>query len=119
MRILIVTILASMLMLPSLALAKRVPSPKVAPITHQGVRYVVPNDKGTAAYVEAWDVATGKRLWKKTVFTTWLNPFVEHCIQSVFIRDMRVEDGYLVFVSEKEKSYFLDLKTKRVRKVKA
>ena|SRR5438477_13186270 len=118
MRILTATILASMLMLPSLALAKRGPAPKVEPITNQGIRYVVPNDKGTDAYVEAWDVATGKRLWKKTVFTTWINPFLEHCIQWVFIRDMRLDDGHLVIVGEKDKTYSLDLKTKHVRKVK-
>ena len=103
-------------MLPSLALAKRIPAPKVEPVFHEGVRYVVPNDKGTDAYIEAWDVATGKRLWKKTVFTTWINPIKEHCIQWVFINAMRRDDGHLIISSEKGKSYSLDLKTKSVRK---
>jgi hypothetical protein len=118
MRTFTAILLLSVLMLPSLALAKRIPAPKVESIVHEGVRYVAPNDKGTDAYVEAWDVATGKRLWKKTVFTTWINPIKEHCIQWVFIREMRREDGHLVISSERGKSYSLDLKTKRVRKLK-
>ena len=118
MRIFTTTILMSVLMFPSLALAKRVPAPKIKPIIHEGVRYVAPNDQGTVAYIEAWDVATGKRLWKRTVFTTWINPIMEHCIQWVFIQDMRLDDGRLVITSEKDKIYSLDLKTKRVRKLK-
>lgn len=86
MRTFTATLLLTMLILPSLAFAKRIPAPKVEPIVHEGVRYVAPNDKGTDAYIEAWNVATGKRLWKKTVFTTWINPIKEHCIQWVFIR---------------------------------
>ena len=111
-------LLVSMLMIPSVALAKRIPAPTVEPIVHEGVRYVAPNDKGTDAYIEAWEVATGKRLWKRTVFTTWINPMKEHCIQWVFIKEMQRDDGHLVISSEKGRSYSLDLKTKRVSKLK-
>lgn len=53
MRTFIATLLLSVLMLPSLALAKRIPAPKVEPVVHEGVRYVAPNDKGTDGYIEA------------------------------------------------------------------
>jgi len=46
------------LLLPSLALAKRLAPAEVEPVIHQGVRYIAPNDDGRRAYIEAWDVQT-------------------------------------------------------------
>jgi hypothetical protein len=118
MRFFKLTIITSLLILPAVALAKRIPPPKIEPIIYDGIKYVAPNDKGTSAYVEAWDAVTGKRLWKRTVFRTWINPFVEHCIQWVFIQNMRVDNAHLIMVSEKGRTYDLDLKTRRVRNLK-
>jgi hypothetical protein len=50
------------LLLPSLALAKRVAPAKVQPVIHQGVRYIAPNDDGRRAYIEGWDVPTNKKI---------------------------------------------------------
>jgi len=50
------------LMTPLLVQAKHIAPPHVQSITNRGVRYVVPNDKGRQAYVEAWDVQSGKKL---------------------------------------------------------
>lgn len=103
---------------PAAVLAKRIPAPVVEPIVHNGVRYTVPNDKGTKGYVVAWDAATGKKLWKTTIFRKCICPFLEHDVQWVFIRQMRLEEGRLLIVSERVKAYSLDLKTRRVKKVK-
>jgi hypothetical protein len=43
------------LLLPNLALAKRVAPAKVEPVVYQGVRYIAPNDDGRRAYIEARD----------------------------------------------------------------
>ncbi len=107
------------LFVPQLAvLAKRLPAPVIEPIIHEGVRYTVPNDKGTVGYVVASDAATGKQLWKKTLFRTCICPLLEHDVQWVFIKQMRLEGERLIFVNERGKAYALDLKTRKVKKLK-
>ena len=94
------------------------PAPVIEPVVCEGVRYTVPNDKGTVGYVVATDLASGKELWRKTVFRVCLCPLIEHDVQWVFIRQMRREGGRLILVNERGKTYSLDLKTRRVRKLK-
>lgn len=111
-------VLLAALVLPMAAFAKRSPAPVIEPVVHEGVRYTVPNDRGTVGYVVAWNVATGQQLWKKTLFRKWICPCFEHDVQWVFIRQMRRDGERLIFVSERDKSYALDLKTRRVKKLK-
>ncbi len=103
------------LLLPSLALAKRVAPAKVEPVIHQGVRYIAPNDDGRRAYIEAWDIQTNKKLWDLTIFTTRIDPTLEDDVQWVFIKALNIRDGALVVTSERDKIYRVDLKTKTVR----
>ena len=103
------------LLLPSLALAKRVAPAKVEPVIHQGVRYIAPNDDGRRAYIEAWDIQTNKKLWDLTIFTTRIDPTLEDDVQWVFIKALNIRDGALIVTSERDKIYRVDLKTKTVR----
>jgi hypothetical protein len=102
------------LLLPSLALAKRIAPAKVEPVIHQGVRYIAPNDDGRRAYIEAWDVQTNKKLWDLTIFTNRIDPTLEEDVQWVFIKELNIRDGALVVTSEHDKIYRGDLKTKTV-----
>jgi hypothetical protein len=102
------------LLLPSLALAKRVAPAKVDPVIYQGVRYIAPNDDGRRAYIEAWDVQTKKKLWDLTIFTNRIDPALEEDVQWVFIKELNIQDGALVVTSEHDKIYRVDLKTKTV-----
>jgi hypothetical protein len=106
---------AGALLLPSLALAKRVAPAKVEPVIYQGVRYIAPNDDGRRAYIEARDVQTNKKLWDLTIFTNRSDPTLEEDVQWVFIRALNIRDGALVVTSERHKIYRVDLKTKTVR----
>ena len=110
-------VLIGLFVLPLAVLAKRIPAPVVEPVVHKGVRYMVPNDKGTNGYVVARDASTGKLLWKKTIFRKWICPLLEHDVQWVFIMQMRLDGERLIFVSERDKIYSLDLKTRRVKKL--
>jgi hypothetical protein len=101
-------------LLPGLALAKRAAPAKVEPVIHQDVRYIVPNDDGRRAYIEAWDVQTNKKLWDLTVFTNRIDPKLEEDAQHVFIKMLRVRDGTLIVISERGETYRVDLKTKAV-----
>ena len=102
------------LLLPSLALAKRVAPAKIEPVVHQGVRYIAPNDDGRRAYIEARDVQTNKKLWDLTIFTNRIDPTLEEDVQWVFIKALNIRDGALVVTSERDKIYRVDLKTKTV-----
>jgi hypothetical protein len=102
------------LVLPSLALAKRVAPARVEPVIHQAVRYIAPNDDGCRAYIEAWDVQTNKKLWDLTIFTNRIDPTLEEDVQWVFIKALNIRDGALIVTSERDKIYRVDLKTKTV-----
>ena len=84
---------AAALLLPGLAIAKRVALAKVEPVVHQGVRYIAPNDDGRRAYIEAWDVRTNKKLWDLTIFTNRIDPKLEEDVQWIFIRTRALETG--------------------------
>src|SRR5437773_4466507 len=96
---------AAALLLPSLALAKRVAPAEVKPVVHQGVRYIAPNDDGRRAYIEAWDVQTNKKLWDLTIFTNRIDPKLEEDVQHVFIKTLNVQEGTLTVTSERGKTY--------------
>ena len=68
---------AAALLLPSLALAKRVAPAEIKPVVHQGVRYIAPNDDGHRAYIEARDVQTNKKLWDLTILVNRIDPKLE------------------------------------------
>jgi len=102
------------LMVPSLALAKRIAPAKVEPVVHQGVRYIAPNDDGRRAYIEAWDIRTNKKLWDLTIFTNRIDPTLEEDVQWVFIKALNIRNGTLIVTSERDKIYRVDLKTKTV-----
>ncbi len=101
-------------LLSGLASAKRAAPAKVEPVIYEGVRYVVPNDDGRRAYIEAWDVQTDKRLWDLTVFTNRIDPKLEEDVQWVFVDKLSVRDGALIVTSERGKTYQVDLKTKAI-----
>jgi len=112
---LVLVLVAAPLLLPSLALAKRVAPAKVEPVTYQGVRYIAPNDDGRRAYIEARDVRTNKKLWDLTIFTNRIDPTIEEDVQWVFIKALNIRDGALIVTSERDKIYRVGLKTKTVR----
>jgi len=110
----VIILVATALLMPSLALAKRTAPAKVEPVIHQGIRYIAPNDDGRRAYIEAWDVRTNKRLWDLTIFTNRIDPKLEEDVQHVFIKTLNVRDGMVIVTSERGETYRVDLKTKAV-----
>jgi hypothetical protein len=103
------------LLVPLAAQAKRVPPPKVEPVVHDGVKYVAPNDEGRRGYIQAWDTNANKMLWEVTVFRNTINPALEEDVQWVFIKELKIEAGKLIVVSERNRAYSVDLKTRAVK----
>jgi hypothetical protein len=112
------TMLVSVLT-PFLARARHVNPPLVPAITNNNVRYVVPNDEGRRAYVEAWDLQTGVKLWSKTVFTHWYIPLLSNeCMHYEWIKSMALTKENLVLTSERGRVYKLNILTQWVRLTK-
>ena len=104
----------SMLLLSQLAGAKRIAPVSVEPIVYEGTRYVAPNDQGRRGYIQAWDVATNKKLWELTIFTNRIDPNLEEDVQWVFINALRVQDGRVLVTSERGNIYQVDPSTKTI-----
>lgn len=96
------------------AYAKRAAPKPVPPVIWQGVEYRAPLDVEKIGHVQAFDQASGQKLWETTVYTIMINPLVEQDVQWVFISEMYVLDGKLVITNERGKSFRIDLKTGRV-----
>jgi hypothetical protein len=90
------------------------PPAMIEPVIHEGVRYVAPNDDGRRAYIQAWDVKTNKKLWELTVFTNRTDPGLEEDVQWIFINKLIVRDSTLTVISERGRTYRIDLKTKAI-----
>lgn len=110
----LVVILLLTLLPPRLASAKRIAPVKVEPAIYEGIRYVAPNDDGRRGYVEAWNIATNKKLWELTVFINRIDPSLEEDVQWVFIKALNVQDGRVMVTSERGNTYQVDLKTKAI-----
>jgi hypothetical protein len=104
---------------PHLAYAKRTAAPKVEPVVYERVRFTAPNDNGRRAYVQAWDAETGRKLWEVTVFRNFIRPWMEECVQWVFVRELRIVNGKLIVLAERDRLYSVDLKTRAVGKLKS
>ncbi len=108
------------LLTPLMVHAKHVAPPEIQSITNNGVRYVVPNDRGLRAYVEAWDVQKGGKLWAKTIFTHWyIPPFGTECIHYEYLASMYLVKDELVLTSERGRIYALNIHTRALRRMKS
>src|SRR5215469_16214555 len=111
----LIAIAALLLLLwPASAYAKRKAPAPVPPVIWNGVKYVAPLHVGQIGLVQAFDLASGNRLWETKVYHVWIIPFAEEDGQWIFVSGMQVQDGKLVVTNEAGKTYRLDLQTGRV-----
>lgn len=101
----VASLIAVGLLLATEGMAKRAGPPSVSPVVHEGVRYVAPNDDGRRGYVQAFDAASGKKLWEATVFRNPIQPRIEEDVQWVFIKSLRIREGRLIVTDEKDRQY--------------
>src|SRR5688572_12745312 len=100
------------------ASAKRVNPPEVPALQADEVEYRAPNE-GTAkgqGVVEAWDIRTGTRLWRRKIYSVWVNPLDEPDNQWVFIKSMSFgrSSNEIVIIDERDRRYVLHTTSKRI-----
>jgi len=117
-RLLIALCLAVAAMITAEAWAKRAGPKPVAPVVHDGVRYVAPNTNGREGKVEARSEKTGTRLWDVVVYTVKIDPNLEEDVQWVFITGLEARGSFLLVTNEKGERFQVDLKTRKAQKVK-
>jgi hypothetical protein len=112
-------IVAAILLSASIATAKHDAPPVVEPVVYRGVRIVVPNDNGARGYVEAYDEATGAKLWDLTIYRVWISPFsfAETDTQWIFIRSVRLVGNTLAITDERDRVFRVDLETRSVERL--
>lgn len=110
----IIIIFSVFFLLVPIVWAKRIPAPKVEPVTHNGIQYVAPNDDGRREYIRAFDVETGKLLKEITLKKNFISPWIQEDVQWFYITKMEVKEGHLVLTDEKNRVF----KVKLLKKIK-
>ena len=101
--------LVGVLFCPLAAFAKRAAPKPVSSVVHNGVEYRARVwDMG---FVEAIDLASHDRLWRRRIYYVWYVPLAEKDCQDIFITSLAIQDGKLLVRNEAGKSYGVDLRT--------
>ena len=96
----------------------KIAGPKpVAPVVHDGVKYLAPNNDGRQGRVEARKADTGEKLWDAVIYTVKIAPNLEEDVQWVFITKLEIAGDKLLATNGKGEQYTLDFKTRKVEKV--
>jgi hypothetical protein len=111
--IIMLAALATFSFLPPVALAKRIPTPKVEPVIHDGIQYIAPNDNGRREYIHALDAKTGELLKEITVKKNFIRFWIEEDVQWFYITKIEVREGYLVVTDEKNRVFKMKLLKKK------
>jgi hypothetical protein len=101
----------------------RPPPPRVAPISHAGIRYEqVKNARSlgfeqVTGYLAAIEEASGKRLWAIKVYDNSVNPELESDVQETYFKSMELGAGAreLQIINEAGKRFLVDLASQKVR----
>jgi hypothetical protein len=97
--------------------AKRAAPKPVAPVVHNGVKFVAPNLDGCEGKIEAINESNGKKLWDVVIYRIKIDPHLEKDVQWVFITKLAIRQNTLQVTTEKNEQFNLDLTTRKVEKV--
>ena len=110
------------LLLTSIAMAKRDAPKDVLPIVTENAVYTAPHVKlpqfstRNPGFVEARHPETKKLLWRIQIYNIKYDPALEQDVQDVFIKTMSLDkkNNSLLISDERSRTYVLDLTTKAV-----
>lgn len=122
-----VFLLIALLSLSIFCFAKRAAPKDVQPVIDHGVKYLAPHvaadyikahgyPKCPVGCIEAWNVKSGKLLWRVQVYEIKYDEKLEHDVQDDFINGLQIKDGNLFVETEHGKKFVVNLKTREVKK---
>ncbi len=114
LRRIVLGLLLLCLLMQNTVSADRMSPAEVAPVYHNGIKYVANHEK--MGYVEAWDVDSGKLIWAKKVYDVKIDPLLEADVQWVFIRSMSIEKEKLIVTNEKNEKFEIDISKEKENK---
>ena len=97
------------------AYAKRMMPKRVEPLADGQVVYTAPPE--AMGFVVALDAATKKEIWRAQIYQVVKNPDLEGDVQDNFITKLAKDGGALIVTDERNRTYLLDLITKKVTPV--
>ncbi|HKO95004.1 MAG TPA: hypothetical protein VJU61_27810 [Polyangiaceae bacterium] len=101
----------------------RPPPPRVAPISHAGVRYEqVKNARNlgfeqVTGYLAAIEESSGKRLWAIKVYDNPISAELEADVQQTYFSSMTLSGRDLLITSESGQRYSVDIESQKVRTI--
>ena len=94
--------------------AKRLPPPKVEPISKDGIIY---SEYGEDSIL-ATDERTGEQIWRRQIYVVKHIPGLEPDVQACFITKIEMKDNKLLITNEKGYQYELGIDTLEVKAIK-
>ena len=91
------TIAAFSFLWPGSAYAKRKAPAPVPPVVWQGLEYRAQLDVAHMGGVQAFELASGRKLWETKIYHVWINPLLEEDVRGCLSRGYRyrMEDYWL------------------------
>ncbi len=83
--------------------------PEVKPLVFRGVKFVALNSIENMGWIEARDLKTGGRLWKKKVYEVIFDPRYRSENQTVFITALEIKDGKLAVRNERGETFLVEI----------
>ena len=88
---------------------------KIEPVIYNNIRITAENStKYNMGIVKAYNNTTGAFMWQKKIYNVGIFPNLEEDAQLVFIKEMKIHDGMLLVINEKNRVYKVDPLTGRV-----
>ena len=84
----------------------------VPPVERDGVEYRANHEQ--MGVVEAWDMATERKLWSVQVYKVEIRNWMEEDVQWVFITKLSLDGGSLIVENENQHVFRVDLATREV-----
>ena len=118
------TISFLILMMSTMVYSERLAPKPVKPLVYKGVKYEAikwgkRRDLGqNGGHIEAFNAKTGKSLWILKIYNVYYPHGLEEDVSDTFITSMKIKNGYLIVTNEKKAVYKVNLKTRKVTKIK-
>ncbi len=112
MKLIIFCTLLLIVIVPTITAAKRIYIEHPDNITINDIKYQAAYEDGLffhTAFVKATNIKTKETIWKKKIYSTLMNPVMEHDVQWVMIKRIEFKNDLLLIENEENKQFLLKI----------